>query len=133
MAITLNASTITMNSGAGVQDPAGTTPCYFARAWVNFNGTGVIAIRASVNVSSLTDNNIGDYSVNFTTAMTDTNYCPVVVPNGTSAAYGFAYDANAGYTARATGSYRFNCLYSVNNIGGGGVIDCTNIYVAIFR
>ena len=47
---------------------------YKCRAWVNFNGTGTVAIRASGNVSSITDNGTGDYTVNFTTAMPDTNY-----------------------------------------------------------
>lgn len=47
---------------------------YLAQAWVNFNGTGTVAIRASGNVTSITDNGVGDYSVNFTTAFTDTNY-----------------------------------------------------------
>ena len=42
-----------------------------AKAWVNFNGTGTVAIRASYNVSSITDNGTGDYTVNFTTAMAD--------------------------------------------------------------
>ena len=45
-----------------------------AKAWVNFNGTGTVAIRASYNVSSITDNGTGDYTVNFTTAMVDANY-----------------------------------------------------------
>ena len=45
------------------------------RAWVNFNGTGTVAIRASYNVSSITDNGRGNYTVNFTSALTDTNYC----------------------------------------------------------
>ena len=44
------------------------------KAWVNFNGTGTVAIRASYNVSSITDNGTGDYTVNFTTAMPDANY-----------------------------------------------------------
>jgi hypothetical protein len=52
-------------------------PAYMARAWVNFNGTGTVAIRASGNVSSITDNGVGDYTVNFTTAMPDTNYSAV--------------------------------------------------------
>lgn len=47
---------------------------YPARAWVNFNGTGVVAIRASGNVSSITDNGTGDYTVNFATAFADANY-----------------------------------------------------------
>lgn len=51
------------------------SPAYYgARAWVNFNGTGTVAIRASVNVTSITDNGLGDYTVNFTTAMPDANY-----------------------------------------------------------
>jgi len=52
----------------------GTAPVYAARAWVNFNGTGTVAIRASGNVSSITDNGTGDYTVNFTTAMPDADY-----------------------------------------------------------
>jgi hypothetical protein len=52
----------------------GTAPLYAARAWVNFNGTGTVAIRASGNVTSITDNGVGQYTVNFTTAMPDTNY-----------------------------------------------------------
>jgi hypothetical protein len=44
------------------------------RAWVNFNGTGTVAIRAQFNVSSITDNGTGDYTLNFTTAMPDANY-----------------------------------------------------------
>jgi hypothetical protein len=53
---------------------SGTAPIYACRAWVNFNGTGTVAIRASGNVSSITDNGVGDYTVNFTTAMPDANY-----------------------------------------------------------
>ena len=53
---------------------SGSAPIYAARAWVNFNGTSTVAIRASGNVSSITDNGTGDYTVNFTTAMADANY-----------------------------------------------------------
>ena len=55
----------------------GSAPSYACRAWVNFNGTGTVAIRASGNVSSITDNGVGDYTVNFTTAMPDANYSSV--------------------------------------------------------
>jgi hypothetical protein len=58
-----------MNSGYGSIATA-----YGCRAWVNFDGTGTVAIRASGNVSSITDNGTGDYTVNFTTAMPDANY-----------------------------------------------------------
>jgi hypothetical protein len=59
---------------AQVATVSGSAPLYMCRAWVNFNGTGTVAIRASGNVSSITDNNPGDYTVNFTTAMPDANY-----------------------------------------------------------
>ena len=48
-----------------------------AKAWVNFNGTGTVAIRASYNVSSITDNGTGQYTVNFTNAFADANYSAV--------------------------------------------------------
>ena len=51
---------------------------YACRAWVNFNGTGTIAIRASGNVSSITDNGTGDYTVNFTTAIIDDKYAALI-------------------------------------------------------
>jgi hypothetical protein len=57
------------NSGYGSVATA-----YGCRAWVNFNGTGTPAIRASGNVSSITDRGVGRYTVNFTTNMADTNY-----------------------------------------------------------
>ena len=56
-------------------DGNGTQTGTLCRAWVNFNGTGTVAIRASFNVSSITDNGTGDYTVNFTNALADANYC----------------------------------------------------------
>jgi hypothetical protein len=63
------AGLLQFNSGYGSVATA-----YGCRAWVNFNGTGTVAIRASGNVTSITDNGTGDYTVNFTTAMPDANY-----------------------------------------------------------
>ena len=62
---------------------SGVFPEYKCRAWVNFNGTGTVAIRGSGNVSSITDNGTGDYTVNFTTAMPDANYsvCGIIQNN----------------------------------------------------
>jgi len=51
----------------------GSAPVYACRAWVNFDGTGTVSIRESGNVSSITDNGTGDYTVNLTTAMPDAN------------------------------------------------------------
>jgi uncharacterized protein (AIM24 family) len=64
-----SSANLQFNSGYGSVATA-----YGCRAWVNFNGTGTVAIRASGNVSSITDNGTGDYTVNFTTAMPDGNY-----------------------------------------------------------
>ena len=72
-----------LDSSANLQFNSGygsVVTAYGCRAWVNFNGTGTVAIRASGNVSSITDNGTGDYTMNFTTAMTDANYAF----NGTS-------------------------------------------------
>jgi hypothetical protein len=66
----------TLNNDTGVLAPQnGMTG--IAKAWVNFNGTGTVAIRDSFNVSSITDNGTGDYTVNFTTAMPNANYAVV--------------------------------------------------------
>jgi hypothetical protein len=70
----IRATTISNAAGTG---PITMTGQYAAKAWVNFNGTGTVAIRESGNVGSITDNGTGDYTVNFTTAMTDANYSVV--------------------------------------------------------
>ena len=57
-----------------MMNATGSAPMYACRAWVNFNGEDTASIRASGNVSSITDNGTGDYTVNFTTGMEDANY-----------------------------------------------------------
>jgi hypothetical protein len=98
IAITGNAATATTATTVsdGAITPAklngaqsGSAPIYGARAWVNFNGTGTVAIRASGNVSSITDNGTGTYTINFTTAMSDASYS-TVVSAGRSAADAYA-------------------------------------------
>ena len=69
-----SAGNLKFNSGYGSVATA-----YGCRAWVNFNGTGTVAIRASGNVSSITDNGVSDYAVNFATAMVDANYSGIAV------------------------------------------------------
>jgi hypothetical protein len=69
---------ITSNGSGDIQFNSGygsVATAYGCRAWVSFNGTGTPAIRASGNVSSITDNGTGDYTINFTTAMPNANYC----------------------------------------------------------
>jgi hypothetical protein len=81
MAGTLTISTLNNDTGP-LATQNGMTG--IAKAWVNFNGSGG-AIRASFNVSSITVNGTGDYTVNFTTALTDANYS-VVGMSGQAAA-----------------------------------------------
>jgi hypothetical protein len=72
------------NDVVSFQNSSGTQNGTLCRAWVNFNGTGTVAIRDNFNVSSITDNGTGNYTVNFTNALADANYvCSVSVSNGT--------------------------------------------------
>ena len=111
---------------------------YKCRAWVNFNGSGTVAIRASGNVSSITDNGVGDYTVNFTTAMPDVNYCFNLSANdngtsgGATQVNGYAYGAwkrGSNSTAYTTGSMRFQMGYPANT----NLYDQTHINASIFR
>jgi hypothetical protein len=79
----------------------GTAPIYGTRAWVNFNGTGTIAIRADGNVSSITDGGVGIYTINFTTAMPNANYCVTMCSrsNSNTAYIAFLDDATVPTTA----------------------------------
>jgi len=108
------------NSGYGSVATA-----YGCRAWVNFNGTGTVAIRASGNVTSITDNGTGDYTVNFTTAMPDVNY--VICGLGGETASG-GNSLLQLYTPVA-GSFRFTTRSSSAN----GFQDTVNCCVAVFR
>lgn len=103
-------------------------PSYSCRAWVNFNGTWTVAIRASGNVSSITDNGVGDYTVNFTTAMPDVNYAVVATCGSNSEAGGFGLVAsNSGSTA-STSKYQVRTTTNVSAVG-----DNAYVYVAFFR
>lgn len=75
----------TLQNAAGTKSvPVETVVDGSAKAWVNFNGTGTVAIRAAFNVTSITDNGIGDYTVNFTNPLPDTNYVAFCNVGGTS-------------------------------------------------
>jgi hypothetical protein len=96
-----------------------------AKAWVNFNGTGTVAIRASYNVSSITDNGTGTYTVNFTNAFSDANYAALVTGGDSSGASAIAYGPNSTPTTTAF-------TVSVLNTAGS-FVDRTQICVGIFR
>lgn len=97
------------------------------KAWVNFNGTGTVAIRASYNVSSITDNGVGDYTVNFTTALPDANYAAAgTANNGSSAIVGVF---TAPYLTAPTAS----AIRPTTCTTAGTNTDFSYVYVAIFR
>jgi uncharacterized protein (AIM24 family) len=99
------------------------------RAWVNFNGTGTVAIRASGNVSSITDNGTGEYTVNFTTAMPDANYSVTGTCNNSSYFTDTIEPENY-----ATSTIKVN-TYSrgSSSTGASATYDMTFVNVAIFR
>jgi hypothetical protein len=108
------------NSGYG-----STATAYGCRAWVNFNGTGTVAIRASGNVTSITDNGTGDYTVNFTAAMPDANYAASVIYTPGINGNGVASNGHE----YAAGSFRFRGARD----SGATLTDSTINSVTIFR
>jgi len=111
------------NSGYGSAATA-----YGCRAWVNFNGTGTVAIRASGNVSSITDNGTGNYTVNFTTAMPDADY-------SVSASGGYPPIRDGGVYAPASQSLTTSAV-RVRCFGSNAPdtpIDLSVVSVAVFR
>jgi hypothetical protein len=110
----------------------GSAPIYAARAWVNFNGTGTVAIRASGNVSSITDNGTGDYTLNFATAMPDANYSVAGSANDSagSSSYVWLVTGAGLYSTilRSTTQVRIQSAYVST-----GVADASTVNVVIFR
>ena len=106
---------------------SGSAPIYAARAWVNFNGTGTVAIRASGNVTSITDNGTGDYTVNFTNALPDVNYAftGTLAPGSASTVVCVAENSN---TTRTASLFR---IYTSQQ--GAIVIDVPAVMISVFR
>ena len=126
--------TVVIDGGAGVTFPdtvqqtnavtnTGGNPRYYAaRAWVNFDGVGTVTIRASVNVSSITDNGTGDYTVNLTTALPDANYAVWI---------SWSYNTQGeipGTANQLAGRYGIKC----RNVGGSAV-DGATVTSGVFR
>ena len=138
MPITINGSgTIGGLSAGGLPDGSITTADLnsavpVAKAWVNFNGTGTVAIRANYNVSSITDNATGDYTVNFTTALADANYSVA------GSSY-FGVDSNPSgdmilsIARRASAFTASSIRVSTSAASSGTPYDQTTASVAVFR
>jgi hypothetical protein len=113
---------------------SGTAPIYPCRAWVNFNGTGTVAIRGSGNVSSITDSGTGLYDVNFTTAMPDANYAIAATAYSTnSALYAIGGQVNA--QAPTTAKFRIatGAGASLGADSTAGYTDLPHIFASVFR
>lgn len=112
----------------------GAIPAYFCRAWVNFNGTS-IGVRASGNVSSVTKNTTGDYTLNFTTALPDANYTIVSTTNSwTTTDPGGGAGLNLMTSGFSSGSPTTYTTTQVRLLSGGNTrIDCLYGFVGIFR
>lgn len=122
---TIKATTLSNLAGSKTV-PTDTVVDGSAKAWVNFNGTGTVAIRRAFNVSSITDNGVGDYTVNFTTAMSDANYSSTVTSDrGSPAMFGYSKDVS---TPRTSSLLRVGASISTT----GADTDSSYMNVAIF-
>ena len=123
-------STLKVNTIQDTSAGSSSTPAQIvegrAKVWVNFNGTGTVAIRDDFNVSSITDNGTGDYTINFSNAMSDTNYSVVLT----------ACDNESGGSdsrivisprTKATGSQRISC----NGVSSSSHLDCVQVNAVI--
>ncbi len=135
MTTTINASPangiVQTADGSGVMKLQSNGVTTNALAWVNFNGTGTVAIRSSYNVSSITDNGTGDYTINFATALSDANYAAVGSLRYTSASNAsttFNLGNAAGTPNPQTGSLRITTYNGVS----GSRDDCDIVTVVVF-
>jgi len=95
------------------------------RTFVNFKGTGVVAIRTQLNVNSITDHSVGNYTINFSTALTDANY---------SFVFGGQPDGDVGFVQKL--DYNMTASSSSLRVVTGtmtAVVDAITLNVAIFR
>ena len=125
---TLQVTTIKSNSSAApvFQNTSGTEKGQLAKAWINYNGTGTVSIRDSFNVSSLTDNGEGLYTITFTNAMSNNDYC-VQCPS-------HMWEDNSDDNARISGATKMSTTsFSQCTIYGTGTYqDAQNNMAAVF-
>ncbi|MFC4593745.1 hypothetical protein [Sphingobium tyrosinilyticum] len=116
------------DSAGKLSTASGSAPSYSARAWVNFNGVGAVSIRGAGNVSSITDNGVGNYSVNFSTAMPDGNYAAV----GIVSAYSTRWDAHLVVPANS-GVLPTTYCQVLTSYGGFDSVDLSYVSLVIHR
>lgn len=127
-------ATLPAISGANLTGISGAA----VRAFVNFRGTGTVAINADLNVTSITDNGTGDYTVNFTSNIADANYTPVCMSHGhdiqgtqiQTVVRGMSNGAdNSGPVTMTTSACRINRGYTSSN----NFIDGVKVFFAVLR
>jgi len=129
---TLRLTTISNQTGSS-SVPSDTVINGSAKAWVNFNGTGTVAIRAAFNVSSITDNGTGDYTVNFSTAFADANYvttgsCDRVAGGGEGILGLYAVNGSGALVPPTTTAARVT-----TSLFNNSDVDVTYVCVSFFR
>jgi hypothetical protein len=120
---TLRVSTIQDTAGSNSSTPAAIANG-IAKAWVSFNGTGTVAIKAQYNVSSITDRGVGAYTVNFTNALADANYPYFGFVKGANIVSNLLFDWDGTPTTSA---------FPVRAVSSGTFYDTDYFHVAVFR
>ena len=124
----IRSSSSSFNSPVQFLTSGGTENGTLCRAWVSFNGQGTVAIRADFNVNTIDDDGTGLYTVNFSNAMSDANYCAMVSPGnnagGSQGAWCTIYDD----ATTLSGSCRV-----VTYSSAGSFQDTEQVFFAVFR
>ena len=133
---TLQGTTNGVTQAAGTNNTSLATTAFVradnnVKAWVNFNGTGTVAIRSSFNVSSITDHGVGSYTVNMTNALVDTNFVSMVSTTDDNLAASFGYEQGTAGQYRTTTAFRFYILGIFGTTPNPR--DNSGVYVAISR
>lgn len=123
----LKVNNLTRAGGSGVPDLGGVAANrLLPTAWVNFNGAGVVAIRDSYNVSSITDVGAGVWAVNFTTPMNNANYCVAGTASDADGA------GNETVLFPITGAFLTSSIRVRASTGGGVAFDSPDVSIIIF-
>ena len=129
---TLKVNRIEPRTGDSVEIVGLEIPESPVKAWVNFNGTGAVAIREEMNVSSITDNEVGGFTVNFKTPMPDANYSTIGTTGEDPITFGYSGSPTVANESQSTTSVNIKTGYS--DAGGYMLaLDWENTCIGVFR
>jgi len=103
-----------------------------AKVWVNFDGTGTVAIRDDFNVSSITDDSTGQYTVNFSSALSDTSYCPVFGSLQDVATASVAHEMGVRTSSGTPSTFGTSALAVLIKGQDGTIYDSAFVFLTIF-